>query len=445
MILSEKRILGVLISVLFFFYTTEAKTVYDAPNGKVHGLFSLKGTKYVIRYKHCFSDTLRIPRDCKIEFRGGALIGPIIFNQTELLGKVNLIGSSIRGTITNKKFDASWLCYRNGEYDDARSINDIISMVSYVFFPKGKYMLISKYNVPRGLPGRINAHIGINRSNKLLEGENGTVFMTNEPLGCICVFSYPNQISNSTGNISIKGITFEVHNDGNSFFEFMHTIRTIGVNGLVIEQCHFNDFWGDAICLSTYDDTPETGERTRNQNVTIKNNIIIGGKHHSNRNGISVVNGKNVLITGNIIRNTSRKNMPGGIDVEPNNSAYTIEDICIERNNLDGIWGSNGAISVVSFKDGPVHNISITDNKITNSTCGLFFYLKTKGTTSGYTIKGNYTDEKTVPYRFVGSGSSMNWCVTGNHFERICSQPIPGDIKVENLKVRKNKIATDGK
>ena len=167
MILSEKRFFWSLISVLFFFYTAGAQTVYDVPNSKVHGVFSVKGTKYVIRYKHCFSDTLRIPRDCKIEFRGGALIGPIIFNQTELSGKVNLIGSSICGTIKNKKFDASWLCYRNGKTDDARSINEIINMVSYVFFPKGKYMLISKYNVPKGLPGRINAHIGINRSNKL--------------------------------------------------------------------------------------------------------------------------------------------------------------------------------------------------------------------------------------------------------------------------------------
>lgn len=433
------------ILVVAFSVEVNAINRQDTQGCSLVELFTLKNAKYEIRYHHSFTDTLKVPTGCVIDFQGGSLVGPIIFSDTKLKGDINLRGASISGNIKNKRINACWVCYGDGKHDDAKAINEIVEIGREIFFPKGRYLLTSRFTPPKGLPGGIHAHIGVCKSNVSFVGEKGTVFVTDDPMGTICIFSYPHQIGNSTSNISISSISFEVHNVGKNFYEFMHTIRVVGVNGLRIEGCTFNDFWGDAICLSSYNDIPQTGERTRNQNVKIVNNFIVGGSHHSNRNGISVVNGKNVLITGNIIRNTSRKNMPGGIDVEPNNSAYTIENIRIEQNNLDGIWGSNGAISVVSFKDGPVHNITITDNKITNSTCGLYFYLKTEGTTSGYTIKGNYTDEKTVPYRFVGSGSSMNWCVTGNHFKRRCSLPIPGDIKVENLKVRKNKIATDGK
>jgi hypothetical protein len=219
----------------------------------------------------------------------------------------------------------------------------------------------------------------------------------------------------------------------------MHTIKLIGVNGITINNCTFNDFWGDAICLSHYGDTPETGERTRNQNIKILNNTIIGGDHHNNRNGISVINGKNVLIKGNVIKNTSRKDMPGGIDVEPNNCAYTIENIRIENNVFEEIRGSGGAISVVTFNNGPAHNISIVNNRIFNSNNGILLYVKTKGTTDGFLVKGNYVDRNTNPYRFTGSGASKDWTISGNTFDCPCKQNIPGQITVNNLTVKKNK------
>ena len=432
-----------LLSLLGVSVGNNAKSVYDDAYCNVQRLFLMEKTKYIIQYAHQFSDTLIVPKNCEICFSGGSLSGPIKFNDTKLTGKVNLKGSSIGGQIKNKIFDASWLCAMNGETDDAPKINEIIEVCDNIFFPKGTYRLISAYDASKKVGEEclagIKAHIGINRNNVSLKGEYGTVFITSKPLCSICVFSQPKQIDKNISNINIKGITFEVQNDGKNFYEFMHTIKLIGINGITIEDCEFNDFWGDAICLSHYGDNLQTGERTRNQNVKILNNTIIGGDHHNNRNGISVINGKDVLIKGNTIKNTSRKDMPGGIDVEPNNSAYTIENIRIENNVLEGIKGSGGAICVVVMNGGPAHRISIIGNKISKSSNGLFVYVKTEGTSDNFVIKNNVIASDTRPYYFKGSGKSRGWTISGNTFNRPCTQVMSGDIKVENLVVKNNK------
>lgn len=433
------------LSFLFFMIalSIEAKTFYDVECDDMHLLFQKGKGKYIIRYHHHFVDTLTIPYGCELYFKDGSLSGPIKFCNTKLSGDVNLKGSSISGTVKNSTFNASWLCAMDGMTDDAQCINEMISVCSHVVFQKGLYRLVSMYNVndqvTKEYASSIKAHIGICQSNLTLTGEDGAVFLTEKPLGTICIFSKPNQIDNSIGNITISGLTFTVCNDGKEFHEFMHTIKLIGVNGMTIKNCKFNDFWGDAICLSHYGDTPETGERTRNQNVKILNNTIIGGDHHNNRNGISVVSGRDVLVANNIIKNTSRKNMPGGIDIEPNNSAYTIEKIRIENNLFEDIKGSGGAICIVTFNDGPAHNVSILHNKIKRSTNGVFIYVKTENTTDSFVIKGNEMDSETRPFYFVGKGTSKDWLISDNVYEKAYKQNIPGDIRVDNLIVRKNK------
>ncbi len=416
-----------------------ANTIYDTEKKNIIDIFKGGKATYVISHSHQFTDTLFVPQNSKIRFEGGSLSGPIVFDNTELSGQVNLKGSSVRGAIRNETFDALWLCAMDGITDDAKSINEMIEVCGHVFFPRGTYRLKSAYNhIGKKYQKAIKSHIGIRRSNVVLEGEKGTQFLTTDSLGTICLFSKPNQIDKSIKNIEIRNITFTVKNDGKHFHEFLHTIKTIGVNGLTICNCTFNDFWGDAICLSHYGDNLKTGERTRNQNVKIIGNTIIGGESHNNRNGISVINGKNVLIKGNIIKNTSRKDMPGAIDVEPNNKAYTIENIKIENNYIEGVPGK--AITVYIKRDGPAHHIEILSNDIKRcGIAGIAVIIKTEDTTDSVIIKNNHVFADTKPYLFGGKGRSKDWIISGNTFEQPVLQSIPGDIQVDNLLVDNNK------
>lgn len=430
-----------LITCLIYAITCVSKTIYDAPGMRVQELFHESGT-YVIRYQHVFSDSLRLPPDCELCFEGGSLTGHVVMNGTMLSGKVNLKGSSLSGRVSNKQFDASWLCAMDGVTDDAKRINEMIEVCGHVYFPRGTYRLISAYD-PTGKVGKkyhksIKSHLGIRRSNVVLEGENGAQLLTTDSLSTICLFSKPNQIDKNIRNIEIKNIIFTVKNDGNHFHEFLHTIKIIGVNGLTIENCTFNDFWGDAISLSHYRDNPKTGERTRNQNVKILNNTILGGDSHNNRNGISVINGKNVLIKDNVIKNTSRKDMPGAIDVEPNNSAYTIENIKIEKNYIEGVLSK--AITVHIRDDGPAHHIEILSNEIKNcGKVGIAVTIRTEDTTDSIIVKNNHVYADTKPYRFRGKGRSKDWIISGNTFDQPVLQSIPGKITVKNLVVSNNK------
>lgn len=441
----SSRIITLLLCLLLQSMPVEAKrVVYDQEGKEMSQFFNKKNTRYVINYHHKLETPVVIPEGCELSFRGGGLSGEIEFKNTKLSGEVNLKGSSIKGSVKNKQFDASWLCALDGETNDAQSINEMIEVCRNVFFPKGRYKLVSSYDangkVPAGYASSIKAHIGIQRNGTHLEGEPGTTFVTEQPLGTICIFSQLKQIENSVSDIVIRNITFEVHNDGVIFHEFMHTIKTIGVNGLLIEGCTFQDFWGDAICLSHYGDTPATGERTRNQNVSILNNIIIGGEHHNNRNGVSVISGLNVTIKGNTIKNTTRKDMPGAIDVEPNNSSYTISNIKIIGNRISGCDGTAGGICInTNGEGGPAHHIIIKNNVIRECRAGLSFVVKAKGASSDYYVSGNYTDNITVPYQFIGDGSSTNWIFKENIFERPIQQDIPGRIHVSNLVLKNNK------
>lgn len=429
------------ILVLVISHNGLAKAIIDSPDSNLQKLFHETRTKYVIRYHHTFIDTLTIPEGCELAFDGGSLSGPIKFVETKLSGRVNLHGSTLSGSIRNKVFNADWICAADGITDDAECINDMIKVCGYVLFPKGKYRLKSAFSpngiVDKKLHSSIQTHIGIHRSHVKLIGDEGAEFVTDEPLCTICVFSLPNQIDNSIRDVEICGLTFTVHNNGKDFHEFMHTIKLMGVNGMTIKNCKFNDFWGDAICLSHYGDDSQTGERSRNQEVKILNNHIEGGVMHNNRNGISIINGKNVLIKNNTIRNTSRKDMPGGIDVEPNNSAYTIDSIRILKNSIEDVW--TNAIIVYIHKNAPAHNINIEDNVIRNCGHGVYVGIMSDNTTDNIEIINNYVDEKTVPYIFSGEGISANWVVKNNTFDRPCVQDIPGTIKVKNLVVKGNK------
>lgn len=436
------------VNLFFFSISTEAKRViYDQPSSELHDILLNEKTTYIIRFPHSFTDTLIVPPKSVLQFEGGSLEGPIFFQETNLKGDVNIKGSHICGDIVNKSFNASWLCAMDGKTDDAQSINEIIDVCERVFFPKGKYRLISHYDPSKYLGGeyraRVKTHIGINKSNVILRGEEGAEFVTNELLGTIVIFSPPYQIDNSVHDIEISNLSFRVENDGKIFHEFFHVIKVIGVNGLVIKDCRFNDYWGDAIYLSHYLDTPQTGERSCNQNIKILNNQITGGSHFNTRNGISIANGKNVVIINNTIRQTARDDMPGGLDIEPNNSAFTIDNILIEKNIFEDCRGTAGAIGIVLLRDNaPAHNIRIKNNIIRHCRAGISIVVKTDYSTDHFEITGNIVDSETPPLQFVGNGTSSYWIISNNSFGREW-QKIPGHIRVKHLITKNNQLIKD--
>ena len=418
-----------------FLFNKEHILLQDSPTTDLTKFFIYPHKEYHLRYNHVTTDTISIPDSCSIYFEGGSIAGPIIFNHTRLSGQVKLYGSSLSGSITNDIFDASWICHMDGKTDDATIINQIINITNNIFFPKGDYYLknfaIPSNEIPKELLRELKCHIGINKSNINIFGEDETKFISESPNVMICAYSRPYDIDNSISNVNIYNITLVENNDKKSFHEFAHTIKLIGINNCTISNCRFEDFWGDAINLGHYGDTPSTGERTRNQNIKIINNYITG-KSHNNRNAISVINGKNISIINNSINQVSSSKMPGAIDIEANNSAYTIDGITVSSNKINGSNGMGGAIGVVSLHNAPAHRIIIEHNTITNSTAGIAFGIKSDDCVSDISVISNYIDDNTRPFIFSGNSRTKNWIFKGNNTS-FDNKKLGGSIKINNL------------
>ncbi len=395
---------------------------------------------YIIEKDYAFDDTLVIPSKCELLFEGGSLRGPIRFNDTYLSGNINLKGSNLSGHISNYKFSTIWICYRDGMHDDAKNINNALQVCDSLYINSGKYLLIQPHEVnhkiPIDLSKSVDSYIGIFRSGISISAENDAVLIADNPRTVVCIYSEPGNISEQIKSISIDGVRIKCNNTGKDFNEFCHSIKLVGVTGCMISGCNFDDFWGDAICLSHYGDSPSTGERTRNIDISIKDNTIKGGRHHNNRNGISIISGQNVRVNSNSIHGTSRKDMPGAIDIEANNTAYTIEDIEINGNTISDCYGLTGGICLIAnAAGGPAHNIRIINNKISSCPNGVGFGIYADGTVDNVFIAGNIVEADTEPYLFDGKGKTENWCFSNNVFKKKTKRVIGGKLTITNLKV----------
>lgn len=440
----EPDVVYVTLDTSFIHFENESNLkslpVYDRSDNSAREFFSKSNVKYIIRHTHKF-DSISIPENSELFFDGGSLSGSIYFNNTYLSGNVRLRGSKLFGAISNRCFYSNWLCYGDSKHDDAQNINSMLSVCDNIIFQAGTYNLKSFHRpnpmLNKKFVNSVVAHIGIFQSNKHLIGEDSVAFLIEDEKQTCCIYSIPGNIDKSISNIGISNIQFVVKNKKDEFHEFFHTIKTIGVNGLSIKDCTFYDFLGDAICLSHYGDNPSTGERTRNSNVIISGNTIWGSSHN-NRNGISVINGEEVRICNNCIYETSSANMPGAIDIEANNSAYTINRITIEENEIVGSKGSGAAIGVIcNKKNAPAYNIIIKNNRISRSNRGLLFIISNEDCTENFEISGNFVDEYTSPYYFGGKGYSKNWKCFDNHFKKKISSKIGGNINIQNLKTQR--------
>lgn len=404
----------------------------------LNGYSTLKSKTVLLIDEDYAFDHLSFPPDIELYFCGGRLKGDITFNNTYLSGKVKLHGSNISGSIANDLFEAGWLCYGDAKRDDAYNINQILDVCDRIHFNKGTYLLSSYHIVSKTieepLQNAVNSHIGIYRDNVSLLGEDGASLLVRDLGVAICVYSKPNDIKHSTRNICFDGLTFRVENDERSFNEFIHTIKLVGVNGMSINNCRFFDYWGDAICLSHYNDGPATGERTLNKHVRILNNYVDGG-NHNNRNGISIISGLDVLVEGNTILETSKGNMPGAIDVEANNIAYTIKKIVIRKNIISECKGGVAAICVVSnAQEAPARGITIESNTISSSSKGICLLIESQNATENIRVLNNVFKNCATPLIFRGSGKSKNWVIKGNKLNILFKPKVGGDIQLTNLR-----------
>lgn len=127
--------------------------------------------------------------------------------------------------------------------------------------------------------------------------------------------------------------------------------------------------------------------------------------------------------------------MPGTIDIEANNDAYTTEIIIIRNNIIQGCHGGVGTISIVSnAQEAPAKHIKIQGNLIHSSAKGICILVESRNSTADIKVLDNSFTKCDKPLIFRGNGKSKNWVIKGNKHTKFLMQKYGGNIQVTNFK-----------
>ncbi|MEI2271687.1 right-handed parallel beta-helix repeat-containing protein [Sphingobacterium sp. ML3W] len=243
-------------------------------------------------------------------------------------------------------------------------IQNALDLGGNVFLPKGRYyinfnqgLFISKSGTNFYGDKGLSILVGGNRNRR----SDGFYYRT---------LNIVNFDTLNVDSVKIFDLCFERKAEAwiNDQDQFYHHINILGGSNIDIYAVKIFGALGDGICLGgNTNQTEELTKKIFNSNVSI-HDCFVDGRNNQNRNGISIVDGESIRIFNNTIQNFTRADMPGGIDIEPNDKPnYIIRNIFIENNILRNIGGMAGVIGCYGSPDPKIvepNSIFIRNNQI---------------------------------------------------------------------------------
>lgn len=195
---------------------------------------------------------------------------------------------------------------------------------------------------------------------------------------------------------SLESLQLRGRVDTDGFEQFVHLVNLDRVSDFLAIGCLFKGFRGDGIYCGT------TTSSAHNVSVKVLG-CTFDGMNNENRNGISIIDGDDVLIEGCTFRNITESAMPGAIDIEPNQSYQMARNIKILNNHFDGIGGNAGVISLFttfaqSAMTTPIQDILVRGNTIRNYTnsAGAIVFIQQEQKSSSTTANQIKVDSNII-------------------------------------------------
>lgn len=240
----------------------------------------------------------------------------------------------------------------DGQSDDSGAFQAALDRAARVWVPPGRYRV-------GGLVLRSHTRFaGAGPSSELLHAP-GTHFLAAVNPGAD---GSPDPRDN-VRDIGISGLSFVGRGASEGFMEHRHLLTVNACSRLLVRDCAFRAFQGDAIYLGS--GTEGTVER-HNTDIAIRG-CRFDGVDYGNRQCVSVIDGTRVAIENNWMARSSRHDMPGAIDIEPDDPWNVVRDIRIAGNRFVDIQGGVGAVSVILVRQDfrvPPRGITVTGNRI---------------------------------------------------------------------------------
>jgi hypothetical protein len=223
----------------------------------------------------------------------------------------------------------------DGVSDDSVAVQNAMNANLNIWFPAGVYLV---------------GNLKLKDSQRLLgEGASSTLL---QKLGAPwCVSANPGTLGSADPAknlkyISIRNLRFEGQSGNVPFDEKYHLLNLNGVTDAEVVACWFVKYVADGIYLGS---SNAGGVERHNIRVTIRD-CYFDGVTKNNRNGISIIDGTDIIVDSCKFTRSGRPDMPAAIDIEPNggiNDTFTrISRITISRCT---IWdmNSSGLIAVI--------------------------------------------------------------------------------------------------
>ncbi|MEX0050334.1 hypothetical protein AB2T85_06760 [Clostridium butyricum] len=301
-------------------------------------------------------------------------------------------------------------------FDNSKLIQLAITKGNKVILPEGSFY--------------INSSLKYNHSNLRLIGNNTVIHSDVHSLLTSSLYE-DTDITKPYKNIYIKGITFKRDTIG-TFDEIDKLMMIRHCDGFELNKCKFIGWNGDALCIDLLyklkgNGTSEADEHTYStvvsRNIKI-HDCLFDGVNNENSQAIFICQGTNIEIIKNKFINTTRKGMPGAIDLEPwqyKAGMHIIEDVDIMDNIFENINGSGGVVNIHFRKKGdtttvidyPIKNIRIKNNKM--SKCkSQFFSVRHLHSVVNETYWESQNIE-VIGNTFTGGGIEADWKIFGCH------------------------------
>lgn len=247
----------------------------------------------------------------------------------------------------------------NGVIDDTVMIQNAINFAEsigggVVEIPDGTYLINPNYSLY--LFSNITLSLAPNTILKAIPTSSG---------------SYSIITIRNVKNVSVTGGTLEgdrFAHIGNKGGNYGRDINIEGAQNITISNLTVTDSWGDGIYLGNDDN------KVNNNNVTIKNVIC----NNNRRNGISLIDGSNIVIENVLAENSKGAPPAAGIDIEPNNIHDELNHVRVANiTTKNDAQGLQIGLTAMRQSTNPLNIFVINDHDV-GSAIGLFISTSQK-------------------------------------------------------------------
>ncbi len=258
----------------------------------------------------------------------------------------------------------------NGTTDDTAAIQAACNAISAaggtVYFPPGNYL----------------CRLVRPKSSTTLTGDGATLtYRATGSAAFDAILAWGDQFTvggittaSNFRNIRVTNLRFRGNGDTLGINENQAMIHFSGVSDATVDNCRFIGMQGDGVYIGA---TSNAAQERHNERITISNNTF-DGLGHFGRQGVSIIEGREILIEGNHFNDLCAPTMPGAIDIEPNplDATAIIHNISVRGNTFRNIGGNVGDVAIAiptpSFNNGDPTGFLFEGNTHSGSNCPAY-------------------------------------------------------------------------